>query len=168
MGRSHTLDVAFSGHKSSHEGKLCLQLDSNSDCIHVLRSMVAVMTARAGMDELRSNRVAVAVDELFANIAAHAYGGKPGRVEFETAIYSEDDHQALVFDFRDYAPVCWNGNLDEIALLPQDFEQLCPGGLGLRLIHSVTDCCKHNALEDGNHWQLVFNIVDGENNERKS
>ena len=151
---------------SSHEGKLCLQLNSNSDCIHVLLSMVAVMTARAAMSELRSNRVAVAVDELFANIAAHAYGGKPGKVEFEAGICAESDHRHLVFDFRDYAPLCWQGDIEEVASEPQDFEHLCPGGLGLRLIHSVSDCCEHTILEDGNHWRLIFNIDDGDKDGR--
>ena len=164
MGSPDTQDAC----KSSHDGKLRLQLDSNSDCIHVLRSMVAVMTARSGMDELRSNRVAVAVDELFANIAAHGYEGKPGRVEFETAIYSENGGQALIFDFRDYAPVFRCGSIEEIAARPQNLEQICPGGLGLKLIHSVTDHCEHESLEDGNHWRLLFNIRIGENNEHES
>lgn len=160
MGEPGIHDVQCLG---SHEGKLSLQLDSSSDCIHVLRSMVTVMTSRAGMNAMRSNRVAVAVDELFANIAAHAYSGKPGKVEFETAICGSPEDQFLVFDFRDFAEVCWQGDIDEVASLPQDFEQLCPGGLGLRLIHSVTDCCEHNVLDNGNHWRLIFNIDDGEN-----
>jgi len=154
-------DVSFSNCESSHVGKLCLQLNCNSDCIHVLRSMVAVMSARAGMDELQSNRVAIAVDELFANIAAHAYSGKPGRVEFVTTI--EDGKQGareLVFDFRDYASVGWNGNIDEIAQRALDTEHLCPGGLGLRLIRSVADRCEHQGLEDGNQWRLIVDIHD--------
>ena len=103
MASPHVQDVTFSECESDHVGKLCLQLNCNSDCVHILRSIVAVMTVRAGMDELQSNRVAIAVDELFANIAAHAYGGKPGRVEFETQIIRRDDKtRELVFDFRDY------------------------------------------------------------------
>lgn len=150
-------DVTFSECESSHVGKLCLQLNCNSDCVHVLRSMVAVMTVRAGMDELKSNRVAIAVDELFANIAAHAYGGKPGRVEFETQIFRRDDKtRELVFDFRDYASVCWSGNLEGITAEVPDVDTLCFGGLGLKLICSVADNCKHEALDDGNRWHLGF------------
>jgi len=152
-------DVMFPECESSHIGKLCLQLNCNSDCVHVLRSMVAVMTARAGLDELQSNRVAIAVDEVFANITAHAYGGKPGRVEFETQIFRRDGKdRELVFDFRDYASVCWSGSLEGITAEVPDLETLCPGGLGLKLICSVADFCKHEILDDGNRWQLGFVI----------
>jgi len=152
-------DVSFSDCTSSHVGKLCLQLNCNSDCIHVLRSMVAVMSARAGMDELQSNRVAIAVDELFANIANHAYNGKPGRIEFVTSIETrEHGNQALVFDFRDYASIGWGGSITDIISQSLDTDELCPGGLGLRLICSVADRCEHEVLEDGNQWRLIFNI----------
>jgi anti-sigma regulatory factor (Ser/Thr protein kinase) len=121
--------------------------------------MVAVMTARAGMDELQSNRVAVAVDEVFANIAAHAYGGKPGRVEFETQIFHRDDkNKELVFHFRDYASVCWTGSLEGITTEVPDAETLCPGGIGLKLICSVADYCEHEILDDGNRWTIGFVI----------
>jgi len=160
-------DVSFTDCESSHVGKLCLQLNCNSDCIHVLRSMVAVMTARAGMDELQSNRVAIAVDELFANIATHAYLGKPGKVEFVTRIDNRrhsgqiQEGQELVFDFRDYASIGWNGDPAEVASRMLAIDELCPGGLGLRLICSVADRCDHKILEDGNQWRLTFNIDHG-------
>ncbi|EAU55437.1 ATP-binding protein [Mariprofundus ferrooxydans] len=157
-------DVAFPECESSHVGRLRLQLNCNSDCVHVLRSIVAVMSARAGMDELRSNRVAIAVDELFANIARHAYGGKPGRVEFESRIVDRSDGSALVFDFRDYASVGWNGCMQEVAERHIDHQDPCPGGLGLQLICSVADHCEHVVLDDGNHWLLIFNL--GEKDER--
>jgi len=38
-------DVSFTDCESSHVSKLCLQLNSNSDCIHVLPSMLTVMGA---------------------------------------------------------------------------------------------------------------------------
>jgi anti-sigma regulatory factor (Ser/Thr protein kinase) len=152
-------DVTFPECESSHVGKLCLQLNCNSDCVHVLRSMVAVMTVRAGLDELQSNRVAIAVDEVFANIAAHAYEGKPGRVEFETQIlHREDKSRELVFYFRDYASVCWAGSLEGITAEIPDAETLCPGGLGLKLIRAVADNFEHEILDDGNRWQLGFVI----------
>jgi len=152
-------------------GKRCtlsLHLDSNSDCVEVLRSVVSVMTARAGMDKLHSNRVAVAVDELFANIAAHAYGGKPGRVEFSASIALEEKALLLVFDFRDYAKICWHGDIESIACKPLDVEHICPGGLGLKLIHSVADSCEHHELENGNHWRLLFKICNGDRDGHES
>lgn len=157
-------DVSFADCASSHVGRLCLQMNCNSDCIHVLRSMVAVMTARAGMAELQSNRVAIAVDELFANIATHAYQGKAGRVEFETSIDDgEDGCPELVFNFRDYASFGWSGNIEEITETgASDGEKLSPGGLGLKLICSVADRCEHDICEDGNRWRLIFHIDNRE------
>jgi anti-sigma regulatory factor (Ser/Thr protein kinase) len=117
------------------------------------------MTARAGMNKLQSNRVAIAVDEVFANIVAHAYGGSLGRVEFETEIVHRDDkNEELVFYFRDYASVCWAGNLEYITTEMPDVETLRPGGLGLKLICSIADSCAHEILDDGNRWMLGFVI----------
>lgn len=165
--RASLQDVSFSDCGSSHVGRLSLQLNCNSDCIHVLRSMVAVMTARASMDELQSNRVAIAVDELFANIANHAYLGKPGRVEFVAGIEAAGNGgRDLIFDFRDYASIGWCGNTQEYVEQHQPVaEELCPGGLGLRLICSVADRCEHDVLADGNQWRLIFRIQDGEHDE---
>jgi len=152
-------DVSFSECGGSHVGKLSLQLNCNSDCVFVLRAMVEVMTARAGMNKRQSNRVSIAVDELFANISIHAYGGKAGRVEIETSIEAgELGEQELIFDFRDYASLGWLGNVEETAAQMIDVDNLCPGGLGLKLICSATDRCEHEVLSDGNHWRLIFNL----------
>ncbi|TLS77579.1 ATP-binding protein [Mariprofundus erugo] len=150
-------DVAFPDCENSHVGKICLQMNCNSDCVHILRSIVAVMTARTGMSELQSNRVAIAVDELFANIASHAYDGKPGKVEFECRIdESSDGGGELIIDLRDYASCNWSGCLEEAASRTIDHENPCPGGLGLKLICAVVDECEHTRLPDGNHWRLIF------------
>lgn len=149
--------VSLPGCGSSHAGKLCLQLDCSSDCLYVLRSIVDVMSARAGMNELQSNRVAIAVDEVFANIAVHAYAGAAGRVELETYFIDNEDHtRELVFDFRDYAATRWDGSFEDLDDWAPDAKTLCSGGLGLKLIHSAADYCQHNVLADGNHWRLGF------------
>ena len=159
MAGTRLKPVSLHGCESSHLGKLCLQLNCSSDCVHVLRSIVAVMSARAEMNELQSNRVAIAVDEVFANIAAHAYAGAPGRVEMEAYISENDDHsQELVFDFRDYATTHWTGSFNGMEEWVPDARTLCPGGLGLKLIHSAADYCQHETLDDGNHWRLGFKV----------
>jgi len=152
-------DVSFPLSERARLGKLRLQLNCSSDCIAVLRSIVAVMTARSGMDKVRSNRVCIAVSELFANILAHAYGGKAGRLDFETGIdVCDQGGDELSFDFRDYASVGWQGSVEEAAAALTDVENLCPGGLGLKLIYSVSDRCEHEVLDDGNRWRLIFHL----------
>jgi len=136
--------------------KIVCQLNCESKCVDVLRSMVAVMTKRAGMDARHSNRVALAVDEVFANIAEHGYGGAPGRIECETHIRTTaDGERELIFELRDFATSGWVyhenlpaevGNIDDIS----------PGGLGLHLVVEVADCFEQQLLPDGNRWHLVF------------
>ncbi|MDX8405990.1 MAG: ATP-binding protein [Mariprofundus sp.] len=159
-------DVAFLSGEEGHVGRLCLQLNCSSDCVHVLRSIVCVMCGRAEMCAVQSNRVALAVDELYANIAEHAYAGKPGKVEFEASIIDAADGATLVFDFRDYASLAWQGCLQEVADRPVDHSNICPGGLGLSLITAVADACEHDVLADGNFWRLIFKTIVGDHDER--
>jgi len=164
-------DVSFPQCESSDVGKISLQLNCNNDCIHVLRSIVEVMTARAAMNELQRNRVCVAASELFANISTHAYGGRAGKLEIESFIAARDNiadagerGRVLIVNFRDYAALGWMGNIEEAAARLPDVEHLSPGGLGLKLICSIADYCEHQVLSDGNCWSLIFHIDDdGEN-----
>ena len=149
--------VDFPASKSGQADCLRLQMNCSSDCIHLLRAMVAVMTARAGMDVLQSNRVAVAVDELFSNIAKHAYGGRAGCVEVDARMVERTERAELIFDFRDYAAVHWCGDLPAGEACAEGAPVL-PGGLGLKLICAVASRCEHAALADGNQWRLSFQI----------
>lgn len=141
----------------SQIGKLMFQLNTKKDCVHILRSMVEVMAMRAHLGELESNRVTLAVDELFANIAQHGYGDEPGRVEFEAKLHVNSECQKeLHFEFRDYAPVM---RMEKFACgdsKPCHASDISPGGLGISLMHSIMDVVQHEALPDGNHWLLIY------------
>jgi len=142
--------------------KLSCQLNCHSKCVDFLRSMVAVMAERAGLDPCHTNRVALAVDELFANIAEHGYGGEPGKIECEAHIQSHESGEGvLVFDFRDYTDSGWVYHSCE-----EDSDachtEIMPGGLGLKLINAVADRFEQKVLADGNQWHLVFSLVRGE------
>lgn len=140
-------------HESS---ELSCRLNSACDCIHILRSVVEVMGARVGMDDMQTNRMVLAVDELFANINRHGYKGSCGTIEMSAKL-GED---TLKFVFRDYAsPICNQGDLQG-----RDLENVRPGGLGLHLIDAVMDEFNHQALSDGNSWTLVRKLK-GENDE---
>jgi len=142
--------------------KLSCQLNCHSRCVDFLRSMVAVMADRAGMDACHANRVALAVDELFANIAEHGYAGEPGKIECDAHIQCGDQgDRALIFVFRDYASSGWIYHRCEA-----DWDvcsaTITPGGLGLKLIDAVADRFEQQLLEDGNCWHLVFAVQKGE------
>ncbi len=138
------------------EGLSC-QLNCESRCIDFLRSAVAVMAERAGMDAHWRNRVTLAVDELFANIAEHGYRGRPGTIEFSARIESMDTGgRCLSFEFRDYADNAWR--YDETELSARSAGEPTPGGLGLRLIREVTDEFVQTRLADGSRWRLSFTL----------
>lgn len=148
----------------SHIGKLSCKLNCCNDCIHVLKSMVDVVAARAGLNEIRSSRMVLAVDELFANIARHGYGGKPGLVEMEAGIrHDEDGRTRLCFEFRDFAPPVRNAE----TLQGRRMDDISPGGLGLHLIRTVMDEVHHECLPDGNRWLLVSYVREGEEDEHE-
>lgn len=127
--------------------ELSCRLNSACDCIHILTSLVEVMGARAGLDQVETKRMVLAVDELFANISEHGYGRDVGTIEMRGALRPEH----LSFEFRDFAqPV----NCKD-ALKGRDMCDVRPGGLGLHLIDSVMDEFRHEALGDGNRWVLI-------------
>jgi len=143
--------------ENSQIGKLKFELVCQRDCVHVLHSMVEVIALRAGLTDMETNRVALAVDELFANIIDHGYGDTLGRVQFESKIHNNDDGmQELHFVFRDYAPVVdiagWDCGHDTQC----SAADISPGGLGVQLIHSIMDVVEHVALDDGNQWTLIY------------
>ncbi len=144
---------------SATTNEISCNLNSACDCVHVLSSMVQVMAQRAGVSDKQTNRMVLAVDELFANIAQHGYHGREGKVDMHA--YCKDG--ALSFELRDYAePV------DDAGLLsadpPQPGVEISPGGLGLHLMYAVMDIVEHEALADGNRWRLI-KYLHKENND---
>jgi|GEM_PF-1754955 len=148
--------------EQSQVGKLKFELICQRDCVHVLHSMVEVIALRAGLTDVETNRVALAVDELFANITDHGYGDTPGRVQFESKIHINDDGmQELHFMFRDYAPVVDIQGWGCGDTTPCSAADITPGGLGMQLIHSIMDVVEHVALDDGNQWTLIYICKQG-------
>lgn len=131
---------------------LQIRMTGCRDCVHVLRSVVEVLGGRVGLDALELNRVALAVDELYANIVRHSYGHENGSVEFEAGLCGDS---GLRFVFRDFAPplpdttFCRKKSDGESA-------EIKVGGLGMHLICSVMDVIRHEPLVDGNRWLLGF------------
>jgi len=142
------------------EHLLSCKLNSTCDCVHVLSSMVEVMGHRVGLSDKQTNRMILAVDELFANIAQHGYRGREGKVE----MFASRDGDMLNFELRDYAPPLLK---DEMLGWPRpDGEkELKPGGLGLHLMRSVMDKIEHEALADGNRWRLIKYLNRGQKDE---
>ena len=142
-----------------NRSQLSCKLNSACDCVHVLCSMVELMSQRAGLSGKETNRMVLAADELFANISQHGYHGKEGSIEMET----EYDGSSLRFEFRDYAPPLMNE--DTLHGPATDISQIRPGGLGLSLIYAIMDEVRHQTLNDGNRWSLTKHLKEEAGNE---
>jgi len=140
--------------------QLSCNLNSACDCVHVLSSMVEVMGHRVGLSDKETNRMILAVDEMFANIAQHGYQGREGRVDMAANLQGD----ALSFELRDYAPPLLT---DEMLSWPSQNEEedITPGGLGMHLMRAVMDKVEHESLADGNRWRLIKFLGREQNNE---
>jgi len=142
------------------DNQLSCKLNSACDCVHVLSSMVEVMGHRAGLSDKLTNRMILAVDEMFANIAQHGYQGREGKVDMSASLHGD----VLSFELRDYAPPLLK---DEMLGWPRQNAEgdIKPGGLGMRLMQAVMDKIEHEALDDGNRWRLLKYLGRGQDNE---
>jgi anti-sigma regulatory factor (Ser/Thr protein kinase) len=142
--------------------QLSCKLNSTCDCVHVLSSMVEVMGHRAGLSDKETNRMILAVDEMFANIAQHGYQGREGRVDMAASLQGD----VLSFELRDYAPPLLK---DEMLGWPEqseaEDEDITPGGLGMHLMRAVMDKIEHESLADGNRWRLIKSLDGEQDNE---
>lgn len=96
---------------------------------------VARSARAAGINELTTHQIQLAVDEACANVVAHAYAGmEPGQMEISCNL----EGQAFIVSVRD-----WGQSFDPDAVDDPDIdaplEERSLGGLGLYLIRQYMD-----------------------------
>ncbi|MDX8410984.1 MAG: ATP-binding protein [Mariprofundaceae bacterium] len=137
-------------HKNAPTSILSCRLESKCDCVRILHSMVEVIAGRVGLDCVEANRLALAANELFANICSHGYKDEVGIIEVDFAICPSE----LCLEFRDFGlPVACMSQLKG-----RDLDDVRPGGLGLHLMHTAMDEVHHESLNDGNRWTLIWHL----------
>lgn len=105
------------------------------------------------------NCIGVVLDELLANIASHAYGGREdGRIEVGAAF----DGSSVSVTVRDYGPA-----FDPTQAAPVNTEQTIDerdfGGLGLLILNRFADTVSYR--RDGDANAVVFGKTDRSNDE---
>jgi serine/threonine-protein kinase RsbW len=91
----------------------------------------------------------LAADEIFANIAGHAYEGRNDGKIIVTLIFDEPTRRFTI-EFYD------TGASFEPSDVPiPDVEDLPEGGFGLFLAQQLMDELKYTPLPSGNYWHLV-------------
>ncbi len=137
-----------------------IRLSGCGEGLQALQNLAKCACKQAVMDKIHQNRIALALDELFANIHEHGYRNRGGEVECSARwLESEAPLCRLEIMLRDFAPVIddikkFHG-VDPLTLK----EHPVAGGLGMRLIYATTEKFEHAPLADGNQWRLLFNIA---------
>jgi len=105
-----------------------------------------------------ANQIAVAVEELFVNIASYAYPGAAGEVVIRRTLQGGD----VVIQFED-SGVVFNPLTQGKPDLEADIESRPVGGLGIYLILKMTDSQTYHRLDGKNVMTLRKAIhVEGE------
>jgi len=136
-----------------------IHLSGCNEGLSVLQRLAKESCEEVCLDDIHSNRIAVALDELFANIHAHGYGKKGGNIECTANwLLSEDKRCKLEITLRDFAPVIADISSCK-GVCPESLkEHPVAGGLGMHLIGATTEKFEHTPLDDGNYWRLLFNV----------
>ncbi len=113
-----------------------LEVRSDPRLLASVRGLVRVWLEGHGVAPERVDQLVLAVDEACANAIRHAYRGRSDRM-VELALRSNaEELRVEVCDRGATAPA---ERLGERALVPPHPDELCPGGLGVQLIHRAFD-----------------------------
>jgi anti-sigma regulatory factor (Ser/Thr protein kinase) len=129
---------------------LFLELRSTRE--EVGRAVEALLSfcAEAGADEEVSHDLALATDEVLANIVLHGYRSDPaGRILFR----ARHDGATFTLEFSDGAPAH-----DPLAAAPPDLDLPAAerpiGGLGIHLVRTLMDAVEYRREEGENRLTL--------------
>lgn len=138
-----------------HTDALRLDLPATNKYLNVLGSCLNAFIER--IEEIAEPRVTaynieLAVNEIFANVVAHAYGDAPGgRVDVVVMLAS--DPRRLLIAIRDTGIA-----FDPTTVAEPDLEDVQINGYGLFLARSLMDDVAYTRCANGNTWQLIKHL----------
>ncbi len=144
---------------NTKESSFHLHLSGCKEGLQALQRLADQVCAGVCLNAIQINRIALALDELFANIHNHGYAGQGGDIDCSARWTGHEGKPCLLeITLRDYAPT-----IEDIkACKGVDPETLkehpVAGGLGMHLIYAITESFEHTPLKDGNQWRLIFNL----------
>jgi anti-sigma regulatory factor (Ser/Thr protein kinase) len=129
-----------------HSGSMTLL--SDPDNAGTLREEVRRFLLESGIGEKDAERFVLAVNEAFANIVEHAYGG---RHDGEVEVRMEERDDRVEVTLRDFGR-----KPDPGQLRSRDLDDVRPGGLGLHFMHAGADEVAFDlTLDEGTSLRLV-------------
>jgi anti-sigma regulatory factor (Ser/Thr protein kinase) len=126
-----------------------VELTAQQDAISALTERIASHLAAAGVDARAVHHVALVLDELLTNLVAHGSAGAPVSVSLTI---SPDRVTAEVVD----GGPMFEPRVAQNLQLSADVENRPIGGLGLLLVHRVTDDLVYERV--GRHNRTTFSI----------
>ena len=119
------------------------------------------IAAMAGINDVETEFIKLAVDEACSNIIRHAYGGDTGRkfaVKFRA---TEKDLQIVLED---------NGiKADPVKIKGRDLDDVRPGGLGIHFIMRAFDICEFDGKKKkGNRLRLIRHLKERDEDRDKT
>lgn len=131
-----------------------LRITSELDNLATVRRFIEETAASLTDDPETIGDVVLAVDEAVTNIIVHGYQNRPGVIEVEV----KQRQGALVVHLRDHAPA-----FDPTHLPAPDvtvpLSQRAPGGLGVYLIHRLTDELRYRTTPEGKNELILVKRV---------
>lgn len=113
-----------------------LQVRSDPRMLGPVRELVRAWFLRHGVAQERVDDLVLAVDEGCANAIRHAYGGRCDETVEVVLAAEPGELRVEVCDRGATAPP---GAVGRRLLSSPDPDELCPGGLGVQLIHTAFD-----------------------------
>jgi anti-sigma regulatory factor (Ser/Thr protein kinase) len=101
-------------------------------------------------------KLELVVEELLINVAAHAYEGKDGEIEFLRLVEERDEKLCLKISVRDWGPPFDPFSQAPVPDVAQSLEERKIGGLGVLLVRKLADHYSYQRRDDGNLVELWF------------
>jgi len=122
-----------------------LRIDSDPKFLCVVRAVVGVIAAKAGLDEATCGQVSLAVDEAVTNVMRHGYGGATDQpIWIKVHLADGDGGHGFTVTVEDRGR-----QVDPTAIRGRELEDVRPGGLGVHIIREVMDRVTYTQREGG-------------------
>lgn len=128
-------------------------LSITADLEHLprIRKYVLGRAREAGLSPTLEPKLDLVLEEVFINVANHAYRGGVGTAEIDCAVQTS----AFCVTVRDWGPQ-FNPLDSEPPDVSADIDSRPIGGLGLLLVTTMTDKCTYARTDDTNELTFCF------------
>jgi anti-sigma regulatory factor (Ser/Thr protein kinase) len=129
-----------------------LTVPAHVDALPRIREFVRQGGEATGLAPDEIDKLDLVMEELFMNIARHAYGPESGDVE---VAYSVETHGRLLVEISDHGRA-----FDPLAGGPPDFSRGLAerplGGMGIFLVKAMAESLRYERIKNHNSLTLVF------------